>query len=74
MKRTDVDTLMIQMQKCGHSEEFRGLVATRVVARYFRSLSNHVEGVRRMYRSKKERLEQVKEAGGKATKSNWFKK
>ena len=27
-----------------------------------------------MYRSKKEQKEQDKEAGGKATKSNWFRR
>ena len=34
VKMRDLDTLMIQIQECGHAEEFRSLVATMVVVRY----------------------------------------
>ena len=73
-KKKNLDTLMIQMEECGHSEDFRGLVAVRTVSRYSKSLKNHLEGRRRMYRSRQEQQEQVRAAGGKASKSNWFKK
>ena len=62
------------MEECGHSEQFRGLVAVRVVARYHQSLKNHNQGVIRIYRSRKEPKEQVRAEGGKPDKSNWFKK
>ena len=73
-KRKDLDTLMIQMEECGHTEEFRGLVADRVVSRYQQSLRNHLCGVKRMYRSRKEQQDQVRATGGKTGKSNWFKR
>ena len=66
-KREDINTLMIQMQECGHSEEFRGLVAVRIVSRYKNSLNNHQQGRRRMYRSRREQQEQVEAAGGRAS-------
>ena len=73
-KKKDLDKLLIQVEECGHTEEFRGLVAVRTVSRYWKSLRNPQEGSRRMYRSRQEQQEQVRAAGGKAIQSNWFKK
>ena len=64
-KKKDLDTLMIQMEECGHSEAFRAVVAVRVISRYQKSLRSHNQGERRMYRSREEQQTQVKEAGGR---------
>ena len=47
-KRKDLDTLMIQMKECGHTEEFKALVAMRTVSRYRKSLKNNKDGCKRM--------------------------
>ena len=73
-KRKDLDTLMIQMKECGHTEEFKALMAVRTVSRYRKSLKNHEDGCKRMYRNRQEQEAQVKAGGGKATKSDWFQK
>ena len=57
------------MQEYGHSEELCGLVAVIIVSRYLNSLGNHNEG----RRSRREQQEQMEAAGGKSSKSNWFK-
>ena len=66
--------LNIAMRVAGHTETFRALVTTRVVARYCTAMRNHRWGAVRMYRSREEREEQRKEQGGKTTASNWMRK
>ena len=38
--KKQIDILMVQMQLCGHKENFREVVARRIVARYNQSLYN----------------------------------
>ena len=73
-KKNDVTTLMIQMEECGHKENFCAVVAVRIVLRYLNSLQKHRQGEKRMYRSEREQQAEVAAAGGRASKSNWFKK
>ena len=57
-----------------HKESFRAVVGVRTVARYQNSLQNHQCGKRRMYRSREEQKLEMKAAGGRASKSNWFQR
>ena len=66
--------LNLQMLRCGHAEEFRSMVTTRAVAKYHTSLGNHIRGTKRMYRTRAEMVDQWAREGGKATKSDWFRK
>ena len=66
--------LNLSMRRAGHTERFRAMVTTRVVARYSTSLRNHRWGRVRMYRSREEREEQREEQGGKTTASDWMRK
>ena len=73
-KKQDITTLMIQMEECGHKENFRAIVAVRIVSRYMNSLQKHQGGVKRLYRNRREQQAEVAAAGGRASKSNWFQK
>ena len=64
----------IQMMDCGHSAKFRDVVVSRVVARYQESLRKHQGGERPIYRTREEREEACKEAGGRPGRSDWFRK
>ena len=66
--------LGIQMMDCGHSQSFRDIAITRVVAKYTDSLARHLSGERPMYRSKEEREESLARSGGKSDKTDWFRK
>ena len=66
--------LNLSMMETGHTERFRGLVTTRVVARYRKTLRNHRLGRVQMYRNREEREEQRAEQGGKTTASEWMRK
>ena len=62
------------MMECGHSQSFRDIVISRVVAKYLDSLARHMSGERPLYRSREEREESVASSGGKSNKSDWFRK
>ena len=68
-----LNKLCISMAEAGHSESFRAMVMSRVVAKYTTSLENHLTGKKTMYRDRVEREAQVKARGGKSTKANWFR-
>ena len=56
----------------GHTESFRKALLRRVVEKYDANLSNRLEGVKRMYRSRQERIimKEAKEAS--TQKDIWF--
>ena len=64
----------LAMRQAGHTEKFRAMVTTRVVARYSMAMKNHRNKSKRMYRRKEERELYRKEQGGKATASDWMRK
>ena len=66
--------LNLAMRKAGHGQDFRAMITVRTVAKYCNSLKNHRSGRKAMYRSKKEREEQRKKEGGKATAATWMRK
>ena len=66
--------LSIQMMDCGHSQSFRDVIISRVVARYTDSLARHLNKERPLYRTKKEREDFKVSSGGKTDKSDWFRK
>ena len=61
------------MHDCGHTEQFRATIISRVVGKYKNNLENHVSGEKRMFRTKEERNTYILINGGKKTKSNWFR-
>ena len=73
-KAKHLTTLNLQMMRCGHSQEFRSMITCRAVAKYENSLANHQRGSKVMYRTRAEILGQWAREGGKATRSDWFKK
>ena len=64
----------ISMAEAGHSESFRAMVMSRVVAKYSKSLENHMNSEKVMYRNRLEREAGVKAKGGKSTKATWFRR
>ena len=68
-----LNSLCISMAEAGHSESFRAMVISRVVAKYSKSLENHINGEKIMYRNRLERQTEVEARGGKSTKANWFR-
>ena len=79
-KTTFLNAFNIQMKEAGHTEEFRDMITTRVVAKYKNSARRHRmalegrEGGKAMYRTRREREVQWKEQGGRPTSSNWFRR
>ena len=65
-----LNSFCVAMSQAGHTEQYRTMIITRVLARYQNSLKNHLNKSRKMYRSRVER-----EATSNTTdKSSWFKK
>ena len=64
----------LAMRQAGHTEKFRAMVTTRVIARYSQSMKNHRNKTKRMYRNKEEREKSSEEKGGKTTSSDWMRK
>ena len=62
------------MAEAGHTESFSAMVMSRVVAKYSKTLENHTSGKKVMYRDRVTRQAEIEARGGKATKSNWFRK
>ena len=60
------------MAEAGHTEEYRKMIITRVLARYQTRLKNHESKTKPMYRTRKER--EATRSTCKTDKSNWFKK
>ena len=61
-----------ELQASGHNEKFRKEIMEKAVRIYKKDLEEHEKGNRDMYRSRKDREEQIKNKG-KADKSNWFR-
>ena len=72
-KIKSLNLLCIDMYDCGHSENFRTTIMSRVVAKYKKNLDNHMKGIKTMFRTKEEREEQINATGGRKTKANWFR-
>ena len=64
-----LNTFCLSMQEAGHSESYRIMIITSVLARYESSLANHINGTRRVYRSRYER-KNSEEAKKKSSKTN----
>ena len=62
------------MMDSSHSKSFKDVVITRVGSRKRDSLSRPLNKDRPLYRSRKEREDFKITSGGKADKSNWFRK
>ena len=60
------------MLRAGHSESFREVVLTRILARYDNNVRRDNDGTKQMYRSMAERRTQ-RETEGKKDKANWFR-
>ena len=60
------------MKEAGHTEAYRRMIITRILARYQSSLKNHQSKTRRMYRNKAERV--AASSSTKTDKSTWFRK
>ena len=58
----------------GHSDSFIRTIMRKVVGKYEADLSNHLEGIRRMYRSREERLVMKQENEITCQKDTWFRK
>ena len=68
-----MNKFMLEMMFSGHQEHFRQKVAEIAIKKYQGILQSHLEGDTKMYRNKQERLDMVRERGGKTTKSTWFR-
>ena len=66
--------LSIQMMDCGQSANFKDVVISRVVARYHDSLIKRRRGEKPLCRTKHEREEVCRMAGGRPDKEDWFRK
>jgi hypothetical protein len=64
---------MISMRAAGHNQQFRLVVAHRILANYQNIVKNDEDGTKLMYRSKEERRDQ-KIAEGVTDKGTWFRK
>ena len=60
------------LKRSGHSVSFRRIVLKRVIMKYRADLSNHLEGRKRMYRTREERQEQNQQ-GRACTRDTWFR-
>ena len=60
------------MKRAGHSQAFRELVTKKAVSKYRADLTRWEEEGRTLYRTEKEREDQIKDKGGKSTKTSWF--
>ena len=69
-----ISTFNLAMRSSGHSERFRTVVNKRAMAIYNNSCTLSREQGRPMWRSREERREQVRESGGKNSKTDWFTK
>ena len=58
----------------GHKEQFIRTIIRKVVFKYEADLSNHLEGVHRMYRSRTERIEMKQMNQMSNLKDTWFRK
>ena len=61
------------MKRSGHNASFRKTVLCRVVKRYQADLSNHLEGRKCQYRSRRERIEQNHLNKKNSQKDTWFR-
>ena len=61
------------MRFSGHTQSFRNTILKIVVARYEVELSNHLEGKKRMYRSRLERIKMKEETRVSSLKDTWFR-
>ena len=73
-KATILTIFSIQMMDSGHAETFRGMIISRIVAKYLNSLARHRSGIQPLYRTKEEREAHQREAGGRPGKADWFRK
>ena len=69
-----LNRLSSDMKNSGHTANFRKLVLRRILAKYAKSLSNHLEEVWPMYRSRQERDQQQRTAGMFNRKDTWFRR
>ena len=68
-----ISTFNLAMKNSGHSHRFREVINNRAMAVYNNAVKLSREQGRPMWRSRKERMEQVREKGGKSNKTEWFK-
>ena len=61
------------MRYSGHGESFRLTVLKRVIGRYQAELSNHLEGRKKMFRSREERELDTEQKRCKSQKDTWFR-
>ena len=61
------------MRFSGHTQSFRNTILKIVVARYEVELSNHLEGKKRLYRSRLERIKMKEETRVSSLKDTWFR-
>ena len=61
------------MRYSGHGESFRLTVLKRVIGRYQAELSNHLEGRKKMFRSREERELDTEQKRCKSQKDKWFR-
>ena len=62
------------MKQSGHSEQFRNVVVRKAVGKFIRAWEMRTESGKEVYRSKEEKREFTRLAGGKSGKSDWFLK
>ena len=61
------------LKHSGHTPSFRKTVLRRIVAKYEADLSNHLEGKKTMYRSRKERTEMKSSSIVSSQRDTWFR-
>jgi hypothetical protein len=68
-----LNTFSSDLRYSGHNESFRQTVLKRVVGRYKAELSNHLEGRKKMFRTREER--ELDDGGkrGMNQKDTWFR-
>ena len=62
------------MRFSGHTTSFRSTILSRVLLRYEKELSNHLEGKTKLYRTRQERLDMNREKQASSLRDTWFRK
>jgi hypothetical protein len=61
------------MKYSGHTPSFRQIILRRTISRYQTELTNHLEGKKKLYRSRLERIEMTEKNKFAAQKDTWFR-
>ena len=62
------------MYRGGHTDRFRHMVTVRAVYKHLDTLDKDRRGIKTMYRSRTEMLEDWEKMGGKPDSQDWFRR